>query len=47
MKTKATNKLIKEQIEQIKSIPAGQQLNKIENFKTKYNISSLNIQARS
>ena len=38
MKTKATNKLIKEEMEIIKSLPADQQLNKIEEFKTKYNI---------
>ena len=49
MKTKATNKLIKEEMEKIKSLPADQQLSKIEEFKTKYNISSerLNIQAGS
>ena len=49
MKTKATNKLIKEEIERIKSLPADQQLSKIEEFKTKYNISSerLNVQAGS
>ena len=47
MKTKATNKLIKEEMERIKSLPADQQLSKIEEFKTKYNISPerLNIQA--
>ena len=46
MKTKATNKLIKEEMEQIKSLPADEQLSKIEEFKTKYNILSkrLNIQ---
>ena len=45
MKTKATNKLSKEEMERIKSLPADQQLSKIEEFKTKYNISSerLNI----
>ena len=49
MKTKATNKLIKDEMEKIKSLPADQQLSKIEEFKTKYNISSerLNIQAGS
>ena len=40
IKTKATNKLIKEEMGRIKSLPAYQQLNKIEEFKTKYNISS-------
>ena len=40
MKTKATNKLIKEEMERIKSLPADQQLSKFEEFKTKYNISS-------
>ena len=36
-------------MERIKSLPANQQLSKIEEFKTKYNISSerLNIQAGS
>ena len=49
MKTKARNKLIKEEMEKIKSLPSDQQLSKIEKFKTKYNISSerLNIQAGS
>ena len=49
IKTKATNKLIKEEMEKIKSLPADQQFNKIEEFKTKYNISSerLNIQTGS
>ena len=49
MKTKATTKLIKEEMEKIKSLFADQQLSKIEKFKTKYNISSerLNIQAGS
>ena len=49
MKTKATNKLIKEKMEKIKLLFADQQLSKIEEFKTKYNISSerLNIQAGS
>ena len=49
MKTKATNKLIKEEMNKIKSLPADQQLSKIEEFKTKYNISSerLNVQAWS
>ena len=49
MKTKARNKLIKEEMEKIKLLPAYQQLSKIEEFKTKYNISSerLNIQAWS
>ena len=49
MKTKATNKLIKEEMENIKSLPADQQLSKIEEFKTKYNISSerLNVQTGS
>ena len=49
MKTKATNKLIKKEMERIKSLPADQQLSKIEEFKTKYNISSerLNVQAGS
>ena len=49
MKTKATNKLIKEEMKKIKSLPADQQLSKIEEFKTKHNISSerLNIQAGS
>ena len=32
MKTKATNKLIKEEMERIKSLPADQQLSKIEEF---------------
>ena len=47
MKTKATNKLIKEEMEKIKSLPAVQQLNKIDEFQTKYIILSerLNIQA--
>ena len=47
MKTKATNKLIKIEMEKLKSLPADQQLGKIEEFKTKYNISSerLNVQA--
>ena len=36
MKTNATNKLKK--MERIKSLPADQQLNKIEEFNTKYNI---------
>ena len=40
MKTKAINKLIKEEMEKIKSLPVDQQLSKIEGFKTKYNISS-------
>ena len=49
IKTKATNKLIKEEMENIKSLPVDQQLSKIEEFKTKYNISSerLNVQAGS
>ena len=49
IKTKATNKLITEEMEKIKSLPADQQLSKIEEFKTKYNISSerRNIQAGS
>ena len=49
MKTKATNKLIKEKMEKIKLLFADQQLSKIEELKTKYNISSerLNIQAGS
>ena len=49
MKTKATNKLIKDQMENIKSLPVDQQLNKIEEFQTKNNISPerLNIQAGS
>ena len=47
MKTKATNKLIKEDMEKIKSVPADQQLSKIEDFKTKYNISSTKILAFS
>ena len=47
MITKATNKLIKEEMEKIKSLPADQQLNKIEEFKTKYNISSDKILASS
>ena len=49
MKTKATNKLIKDEMEKIKSLPADQQLSKIEEFQTKYNISPerLNIQAGS
>ena len=49
MKSKATNKLIKEEMEKINLSPADQQLNKIEEFKTKYNISSelLNVQAGS
>ena len=48
MKTKATNKLIKDKIERIKSLPADQQLSRIEEFITKYNTSSerINIQAR-
>ena len=32
MKTKATNKLIKEEMEKIKSLPADQQLSKIDEF---------------
>ena len=49
MKTKATNKLIKEEREKIESLPSDQQLSKIEEFQTKYNISPerLNIQAGS
>ena len=47
MKTKATNKLIKEEIERIKSLPADQQLIKIEEFKTKYNISSARLNAQT
>ena len=47
MKTKATNKLIKNEMEKIKSLPADQQLNKIEEFQTKYNISSDKILASS
>ena len=49
MKTKATNKLIKDEMERIKSLPADQQLCKSEEFETKYNISSerRNIQAGS
>ena len=49
MKTKATNKLIKDEMEKIKSLPSDQQLSKIEEFQTKYNISPerLNIQAGS
>ena len=47
MKTKATNKLIKDQMEKIKSLPADQQLSKIEEFQTKYNISSDKILATS
>ena len=42
MKTKATNKLIKKEMERIKSLPADQQLSKIEEFKTKYNIIRTN-----
>ena len=34
MKTKATNNVIKEEMETIKSLPDDQQLNKIEEFKT-------------
>ena len=45
MKTKATNKLIRKGMERIKSLPADQQLNKIEEIKTKYNISSDKILA--
>ena len=40
MKTKATNKLIEEEIKKIKPLPADQQFSKIEEFKTKYDISS-------
>ena len=49
MKTKATNKLIKDEMEKIKSLPTDQQLSKIEEFQTKYNISPerLNILAGS
>ena len=49
MKTKSKNKLIKEEMEKIKLVPAAQQLSKIEEFKTKYNISSerLNVQTGS
>ena len=49
MKTKATNKLIKDEMEKIKSLPTDQQLSKIEEFQTKYNISPelLNIKAGS
>ena len=36
MKTKATNKLIKEKMERIKSLPADQQLSKIKKIKTNY-----------
>ena len=49
MKTKATYKLIKNEMEKIKSLPADQQLSKIEEFQTKYNISPerLNIKTGS
>ena len=49
MKTKAANKLIIEEMEKIKLLSADQQLSKIEEIKTKYNISSerQNIQAGS
>ena len=49
IKINTTNKLIKNEMEKIKSLPADQPLSKIEEFKTKYNISSerLNIQAGS
>ena len=49
MKTKATNKLIKEEMEKIKLLVADQQFCMIEEFKTKYNISSerLNIHTES
>ena len=49
MKTKATNKLIKNEMENIKLLSVDQQLSKIEEFQTKYNISpeQLNIQAGS
>ena len=47
MKTKATNKLIKDEMENIKSFPVDQQLSKIEEFQTKYNISSDKILASS
>ena len=49
IKTKATNKLIKNEMENIKSLPVDQQLSKIEEFQTKYNISPelLNIKAGS
>ena len=49
MKTKATNKLIKNEMENIKLLSVDQQLSKIEEFQTKYNISPerLNIQAGS
>ena len=47
MKTKATNKLIKEEMKRIKSLPADQQLSKIEEFKTKYNISSKRLNAQT
>ena len=46
MKTKARNKLIKEGMERIKSLPADQQLSKIEEFKTKYNISSEQLKSQ-
>ena len=40
IKTKATNNIIKEEMANIKLRPADQQLSKIEEFNTKYNISS-------
>ena len=38
MKTKATNKLIKEKMERLKLLPANQQLSKFEKLKSKYKI---------
>ena len=47
MKIKARNKLIKEEMERIKSLPADQQLSKIKKFKTKYNILSKRLNAQT
>ena len=47
MNTKATNKLIKEEMEKIKSLPAYEQLNKIDEYKPKYNISSDQLKSQS
>ena len=47
MKTKATNKLMKETMERIKSLVADQQLSKFEEFKTKDNISLAQLKSQT
>ena len=47
MTTKATHKLIFKKMEKIKSLPADQQLSKIEEFKTKSNISSEQLKSQT